>query len=334
MPHAQAVGHGPASLPERTQEECMAATEGIVFNIQRYCVHDGPGIRTTVFLKGCPLRCAWCSNPESHQMLPEPGYNKSKCLGCRRCIRACPLNALDVAEDGSIQRNKNLCKPETCTAGRKEPPCTANCPAKAMILYGRKMTASEVVDQVEKDTIFYRDGGGITLSGGEPLLQADFTREILKESKYIGIHTAIETTGFVDKSILDNIFPYLDYMNMDIKSVNNTIHKKYTGVEVTKIMDNLKYIYEAFPHLTIRIRTPVIPGVNDTEEDITAIARFLEPFSRITYELLPYHSMGAQKYAYLGKEYSLGEVRLADGRVEQLRECAGNILGERVISQG
>ena len=311
----------------------MAAAEGIVFNIQRYCVHDGPGIRTTVFLKGCPLRCAWCSNPESHNMHPEPGYNKSKCLGCYRCIQSCPLKALSPAEDGSVQRNKELCRPELCAAQGKEPPCTVCCPAKAMILYGRRMTSSEVVDQVEKDSIFYREGGGITLSGGEPLLQAEFSLAILKESKYRGIHTSIETTGYMDKSVINKIFQYIDYIHMDIKSVNDSVHKKYTGVESTKIMDNLKYIYESFPEATIRIRTPVIPGVNDSTEAITAIARFLKPFTRVTYELLPYHSMGAQKYAYLGKEYSLGEVRLAEGCVEQLREHAGNILGTRMISQ-
>ena len=312
----------------------MNAEKGIVFNIQRYCVHDGPGIRTTVFLKGCPLRCAWCSNPESHQLLPETGYNKSKCLGCHRCIQVCPLKALSVAEDGSIKKNRELCKPELCSEPGKEPPCTLHCPPKAMILYGHQMLSTEVVDQVEKDSIFYRDGGGITLSGGEPLMQEKFALAILSDAHERGIHTAVETTGCVGRHTLEKICPYLDYINMDLKSLNNETHKKYTGVSVEPILNNLKWLCETFPDIPIRIRTPVIPNVNDTAADIMAIVNYIEPLTNTTYELLPYHSMGAQKYTYLGREYTMGESRLSEGTVEHLRDYAKQVLRDRVVSQG
>ncbi len=265
---------------------------GNVFNIQPYSLHDGPGIRTIIFLKGCPLACRWCANPESQSPAPQIYLDSSKCIcdaGCDRCKRHClegaiPGNHLDFSK---------------CTNCGQ---CLSQCPSQALGIYGREKSVEEIIERVEKESAFYRHGkGGLTLSGGEPLLQAEFALAILKEAKKRRIHTAIETCGYVEKEVMSEAAKYLDYILYDIKSMDSEKHRRYTGKGNEKILDNLKMLFEEFPKIPKLIRTPVIPTFNDTAEDIQSILDFLKPYRNYEYELLPYHHFGEKKYELLGR---------------------------------
>lgn len=293
---------------------------GTVFNIQKYSVHDGPGIRTVVFLKGCPLSCRWCSNPESQSFKPQLAYNKNKCITLSRCVRCgevCTAGALVRGDDDKIAVDWNTCT--NCLA------CTEVCPATALVAYGSKQTVKDVIDQVEKDASFYaRSGGGLTLSGGEPLAQPEFALALLKEAKRRRMKTAIETCGNVPKDVILEACGYLNVLLMDIKSMDSAKHKKFTNVGNELILANFKAIREAFPKLKIRIRTPVIPGFNDTAEDIEAIVDFLKNYN-VEYELLPYHRLGTQKYTNIGLEYPLGDISLENESFLKLLEISKKI---------
>nr|WP_321258454.1 glycyl-radical enzyme activating protein [uncultured Pseudodesulfovibrio sp.] len=273
--------------------------EGIVFNIQNFSVHDGAGIRTIVFMKGCPLRCAWCSNPESQLMKPQMGYNPGKCLTtdkCTRCIRMCPESAISSTEDKLISID-----PEKCVQCHT---CADNCASDALCVYGKRMTVREVVDEVEKEAAFYaRSGGGMTLSGGEALSQPHFALALLKEAKKRRIKTAMETCGYASYEDLKSVCEFLDELIIDIKAHDDEKHKKGTGVSNRRILDNIKRLVDDFPNLPILMRTPIIPEFNDTVEEIQSIIDFIPVRPNITYELLPYHRMGQPKYAYLGMEF-------------------------------
>lgn len=280
-------------------------TTGTVFNIQKYSVHDGPGIRTVVFLKGCPLSCLWCSNPESQSLTPQLAYNKNKCITvteCVRCGEVCTAGALVQGEDDKIAVHWDICT--NCLA------CADVCPAGALITYGNTQTVKEVIDQVEKDSSFYsRSGGGLTLGGGEPLAQTEFAIALLKESKRRYIKTAIETCGHVSRDAILEACKYCNTLMFDIKSMDSAKHKEFTGVGNELILANFKAVRQAFPKLAIRVRTPVIPGFNDTADDIQAIVDFVKEYG-VEYELLPYHRLGTQKYTNLGLTYPLGETAL------------------------
>lgn len=295
-------------------------TTGIVFNIQNYSVHDGPGIRTVVFLKGCPLSCRWCSNPESQSFIPQLAYNKNKCIsssGCIRCGEICTAGALRHGEDEKI-----FIHWETCTNCLS---CVDVCPAGALITYGKKQTVKEVIDQVEKDATFYaRSGGGLTLSGGEPFSQPDFALALLKEAKRRYIKTAVETCVNVSTDILLEACKFINTLMVDIKSMDSAKHKEYTGVGNELILKNFKAIREAFPALPIRVRTPVIPGFNDSKMDIQNIVDFIEPHN-VDYELLPYHRLGTQKYTNMGMEYPLGDIALENDHFLELVEISKQI---------
>ena len=292
-------------------------TVGIVFNIQKYSVHDGPGIRTVVFLKGCPLSCKWCSNPESQSSKPQLAYSKNRCISlsqCVRCAEICNRGALRQGDDDKIFINWDTCN--NCNS------CVDVCPAGALIAYGQKQTVKEVIDQVERDATFYaRSGGGLTLGGGEPLAQPKFAIALLKEARRRYIRTAIETCGHVSREVLLEACEYLDAMMFDIKSMNSQKHKEFTNVGNERILANFAAVREAFPKLHIRVRTPVVPGFNDTEEDIRAIVEFIKDY-RVEYELLPYHRLGTQKYINLGLEYQLGEIALDNDKFKELLEIA------------
>ncbi|WP_338833573.1 4-hydroxyphenylacetate decarboxylase activating enzyme [Moorella humiferrea] len=298
---------------------------GIVFNIQSYSVHDGPGIRTLVFLKGCPLRCRWCCNPESHILQPELAYNKNKCIGiqeCIMCIEVCSNWAIKKEESG----NKIILERELCNNCFL---CVDICPSKALFVYGKRMNIDEVLEIVGKDSIFYaRSGGGMTISGGEPFMQADFTIELLKEAKQRRINTAIETSGFTDWSNIEKAVPYLDTIFFDIKCMDKEKHKEYTGVSNDIILENFKKLCSKFANKKIIARTPVIPGFNDSEEDIKAIIDFIKDTgcSNIEYELLPYHRLGIPKYEYLGKEYPYGDVKLDEQKGKILKTLAKTLI--------
>ena len=277
---------------------------GLVFNIQKFSVHDGPGIRTMVFLKGCPLRCQWCANPESQHSYPDVLYNSNRCIGtgeCGYCLKACNTGAITDL-DGKVVINRELCT--HCGD------CAEVCPAKAVEICGGPKTVDEVLDIIEEDSTFYtRSGGGITLSGGEPLSQADFACKLLNEAKQRGLDTAIETTGFTEWENLEKVLKYVDTVYYDIKCMDSLKHRKYTGVSNEKILHNFEKICSEFPDIAIRVRTPIIPGFNDTEKDITAIVDFIKGISRhIDYEILPYHRFGESKYTSLGRTYPLSGV--------------------------
>ena len=284
-----------------------AIPTGRVLNIQHFCTHDGPGIRTTVFLKGCPLRCKWCSNPESIHPKPELAYNPKKCIGekqCGYCIKACPESAIFVVgTDGhaageavadQIHVNWDLCT----NCGK----CVPTCPTEALYEFGHDMTVDEVLAEVEQDSSFYREsGGGITVSGGECLLQPDFTAALLEEAHRRGINTAIETAGNVPWPFMEKVLPHVDLVLHDHKCTDPERHKKWTGVTNERILTNFKKAYETFPEKKFIARTPLIPGVNDDEEHIRAVLALIRPYSNvIDYELLPYHRFGESKYGFLG----------------------------------
>lgn len=282
------------------------ALTGLVLNIQHFCTHDGPGIRTTVFLKFCSLHCKWCSNPESIGQKPELAYNPSKCIGkkqCGKCLRPpAPEGAIYVVDgaDDRVQINWDLaseCGEET----------VAVCPTGALYLFGQHMTVGQVLDEVEQDSTFYREsGGGITLSGGECLLQPDFSAALLAGARERGMTTAIETAGNVPWEFMAKVLPHVDTMMHDHKLTDPARHKKWTGADNSRIRANFAKGYEAFPDTKFVARTPLIPGVNDDEEHIRSVLAFIRPHKNvIDYELLPYHRFGTSKYGFLGKVYEL-----------------------------
>ena len=280
--------------------------KGLVLNIQHFCTNDGPGIRTTVFLKFCSLRCKWCCNPESIGQKPELAYNASKCIGkkeCGRCLKPpAPEGAFYVVDgpDDRVHVNWDLaseCGEET----------TSICPTGALYLFGHEMTVDQVLDEVEQDGAFYREsGGGITLSGGECLLQPDFSAALLAEAHARGINTAIETAGNVPWEFMEKVLPHVDTVMHDHKLTDPVRHKKWVGVDNKRILANFKKAYETFPDKTFIARTPLIPGVNDDEEHIRSVLAFIRPHKNvIDYQLLPYHRYGETKYGFLGKVYEL-----------------------------
>ena len=234
---------------------------GTVFNIQKYSVHDGPGIRTIVFLKGCPLSCKWCSNPESQASHPQVAYNKGRCIGCHRCIKACEHDAITVNEDGTLSLDRGKC--DVC----KTLDCAHACPAQGMIIYGENKTVDQILKEVEKDALFYaRSGGGMTLSGGEPLMHADIALPLLREARHRRIKTAIETCGCIPWDTLKEAAPYLNYVLFDVKQMDSEKHREGVGVGNELILSNLKKLLTEFPNLHVQVRTPIIPGFNDNDE--------------------------------------------------------------------
>lgn len=288
--------------------------KGLVFNIQRYSLHDGPGIRTVVFLKGCPLRCRWCSNPESQLFLPQISYWNNKCIGdaaCGVCVPVCPARAIcfDAAGKAKIEREK-------CCNCLK---CAQHCPSQAIRVEGQYSSVDEIIDIVEQDHVFYRGcEGGLTVSGGEPLAQGDFLVALLKEAKRRCIHTAIETCGMGSYEVLHEAAANMDYLLYDIKSLDADKHLQYTGHTNGMILQNIKRLSDDMPKLKKLIRTPVIPGFNNTVEELHKIQEFAAGISNAGHQLLPYHRFGEGKYKALGLPYLMGDECLDESILQQL----------------
>ncbi len=284
--------------------------KGLVLNIQHFCTHDGPGIRTTVFLKFCSLRCKWCSNPESIHPKPELAYDIKKCIGrkeCGLCLKPpFPEGAMYVVDgpDDRVHINWDL-------AGDCGEECASVCPTGALHMFGQEMTVDQVLDEVEQDGTFYREsGGGITLSGGECLLQPDFCAALLSGAHERGINTAIETAGNVPWSFMAKVLPHVDTMLHDHKLTDPERHRKWTGVDNRRILENFRKAYETFPDIRFVARTPLIPGVNDDEDHIRAVLAFIKPYRNVVdYELLPYFRFGESKYGFLGRVYEMQDFK-------------------------
>ena len=268
--------------------------EGIIFNIQRYSINDGPGIRTTVFLKGCRLNCFWCHNPEGIEPKLEIQINYFKCIGCRRCIGVCSYGARKII-DGELVYSREKCK----LCGK----CVDVCYAGATEWVGTIMTVEKVIEEIERDCVFYnQSGGGVTFSGGEPMLQIAFLKELLRNSKQKKIHTALDTSGYTNWGGFEEILPYTDLFLYDLKLIDEHQHKIATGVSNKLVLSNLINLSKKCARIIIRV--PIIPKVNNSIGEITEIANFIKGLDYIELvELLPFHQLGSGKYENLGKKY-------------------------------
>jgi pyruvate formate lyase activating enzyme len=301
--------------------------KGSIFDIQHYSIHDGPGIRTTVFFKGCPLRCLWCQNPESQSLHPQLFFSSDTCAGCGKCVAVCPEKAITIHEEKS-QTDRNLCK----ACGK----CVDVCPNEARGIMGKYATVKEVFDDVMKDDIFYRrSGGGVTLSGGEPFFQPRFAVALLKMLKNAGIHTAVETCGQAPWNVIKEALSYVDLVLYDFKHMESSDHKKSTGLPNDLIIKNAKKIvHEATVPLSARI--PIIPGCNDSVSNMEATALFIakELDVSVPVHLLAYHRMGESKWTQMEEKHTPLEIEPPDEAHMQILQKIFENQGLKVIIGG
>lgn len=290
-------------------------TRGIIFDINRYAIHDGPGIRTTVFFKGCPIRCRWCANPESQQTARELVYLNNECILCGRCMQTCPRDAIRVSDaDHFLARSAcDLC-------GK----CVDICPAEALQIMGRPVLVEDLYAEVSADRAFWeRSGGGVTLSGGEPLVQPRFVKAFLQRCRADYIHTAIESCLHVATQTVTEIMPLVNTVICDMKLMDGERHRQFTGVSNALILKNLAALLQTDQDM--RVRMPLIPGVNDDDTNLEALGAFLQAHREgAQLELMPYHRLGEAKYARLGRSCKMADIPTPS---KEAIETAAAVLG-------
>lgn len=278
--------------------DVRATLTGLVFDIKRFALHDGPGIRTTAFLKGCPLTCPWCQNPEGMTSRRQVWYDRAACIRCERCVAACPLGAVKSHPDTDtfITIDRAVCD--------RNGACVEACPTGAIHWDSREWTVTELVDELERDRVFYEtSGGGVTLSGGEPLFQPDFAHAVLTESKRRDLHTALETTLSVNQHALERFLPVVDFFMSDLKLWDDAAHRRTVGVPVGPVKRNIAFLAESGVDLLIRV--PLIPEITATNDSIAPIARFVAELpGDVPLELINFNPLPAAKYRALGREYA------------------------------
>ena len=299
----------------------MSENKGVVFNVQKMSIHDGPGIRTTVFLKGCPLDCLWCSNPESQRATVEIALLTTKCIKCGYCAEVCPKGIIGKEFPFPIL-DRDAC--DVCGI------CAKECCTMAKDVIGKEYDDAELLKEIESEKPFYESsGGGVTFSGGEPFVQFEFLNRMLQICQESGIHTAIETTGYTDKDKLLEAAKHLDLVFMDVKHMDSAKHKELTRVGNEKILENLKALSEVHDNIIVRI--PVIPDINDQMENLKATADYVASLGIGTLELLPYHNLGKNKYDEIGRVYQLTDVKTPSrDRMEDIAAELRNTIGDRV----
>lgn len=298
---------------------------GIVFDTQSFSVHDGPGIRTLVFLKGCPLSCLWCANPEGQSIHPEIRYHETNCAGCLSCVAACPHAAAHPVVDRQPKQGFVKFQRETCLKCQ-EKPCIEACPNRALQLVGKTMTVGDVMKVIRRDLPYSRGVGGVTLSGGEPLMQFDFAMEILKACREEYVSTAVESAMHVPWERVETAMPYVDLFLCDIKQMDSDRHRELTKVGNEQILANIAALAKAKP-TGVLVRVPVIPTMNDSLKNIGATAAFARANGIDRINLLPYHKMGEVKYRQIGIDYPMPD--LPSPSADQMAE-----LKQAVEAQG
>jgi pyruvate formate lyase activating enzyme len=292
-----------------------SSDKGLVFNVQKFSIHDGAGIRTLVFMKGCPLRCVWCCNPESQRMAVDIFFVRPNCIGCGHCVAACDQGG--IAADGFyIDRSRCL----TCGA------CADACHANAKKRIGRWMRRRDLVQEIEKDAIVYRNsGGGVTVGGGEPTLQPGFVAALLQDCRSLCINTAIETCGYGDWNDISAVFAHADHVFFDLKCMDEDVHTRITGVSNASILENAQRVLDMGKRITFRI--PLIPGLNDCEDNIAKTADFVASAGGdAALEFLSYHRLGEDKFSWMDREYALSGTQ---GQLSGARDHAIRIARDR-----
>jgi pyruvate formate lyase activating enzyme len=315
----------------------QAQARGVVFDIQKYSMHDGPGVRTLVFLKGCPLRCKWCSNPESMSSEFQVMCLADQCVSCGRCVNVCPNGVHTMLSVANGQTQHQVNRGAACIGCGA---CAQSCPGKALRIAGREMTVDEVVGVVMEDQFFYMtSGGGVTIGGGEPTFQHAFAGAILRQCRANGVHTAMETCGYAPWDVYRELAPYTDLFLYDIKHVDSVQHKTYTGVGNERILDNLQRLFAMGANVLVRV--PLICGVNDAPEMLSGTLAWLEKASQGAanlkgVEVLPYHRLGVTKYWQLDKEYPMGDmVSHTDAQLAEVETLLSRFsLPARIVKHG
>ncbi|MEG2183553.1 MAG: glycyl-radical enzyme activating protein [Cloacibacillus sp.] len=307
------------------------ASKGSVLRIEKSSIYDGDGLRTVLFLKGCPLRCLWCSTPESQRVEPERGINRDKCTGCGKCAQSCARAAITM-RGGRPEIDAAKC------VGCLE--CVKICPSAAVAGYGFQMTADEAVREIAKDELFYfHSGGGVTISGGEPLMQSAFVREVFEGCAKRGIDCAMESSFHAPWSEIEPLLPLLSLLHVDIKHPNNARHKELTGIGNGLILENIRRADASKNNIGIVTRTPLIPGINDADEDIAELAEIVKGIKKLRFmEFLAYHKLGAETYKRLEKTYLLPDVKTPEAhhmrqKAQLFKKLSGvevKVNGERV----